>query len=359
MKKLCIITIFVFHLLFPFVNIFAQYIFCVQDEWATGRYNFVDSQNRVLFSGNFRLIDQFSEGMGIIQFDDINQTQAYIDSQGNVIRPQLPSGFTGHVILYPFSHDYALITTGDTVRYVSRQFFVNKRGEIVSEIFYRANSFSEGIAVVQSNRGTTYRAIDTNFRTLFEIRSADHNKDENTWKFKSGLLPVMNIREEWGYIDKTGQLIIQPNRQFGADFSGDYAISRSDTFVFNKSGETVYTIEPKTNLMRRVIRYPYIFNGKLIILDLDVTIVDLVDRSKQDIVFRIPNQAISPLFRFHAHFLGEYFIVFNGIFNFSGERIATMPNSDVYYPDSINKIWYNRFWVGNNRFYDLLEIINQ
>lgn len=341
-------------------NISAQEIFCVRDEWTTGKYNFVDKQNRVLFSGNYRLISPFTEGVGIVQFNDINQTTAYIDTTGKLIRPQLPRGSYGKVILYPFSSNYGLVSYGVTVSGGRHCFFVNKNGEIMTEEFANAHSFSEGVAVVQLNNGT-YRAIDTNLRTLFEIRSAAHDKDENTWFFKSGLLPVMNVRGEWGYIDKTGQLIIQPNLEFGANFNGDFAIARSNNFIFNKSGESIYIIEEKLDIRRQPMRrYPYIFNNKLIILDSEVTIHDLVNGSNQDVIIRISTGGISsPLFRFHALNLGEYFVVYNGIYNFSGERLATIPDNDVYYPNNRNTIWYNRYWVSNDYFVDLLQGITQ
>ena len=354
-----------FILFFDITNISSQEIFCFPDEWATGKYNFVDNQNKTLFSGNFYLKSEFTEGMGIVQFTDFNNTLAYVNAQGKVFIPQFPKNSFGMITLYPFSNGYGLVRRGVTAGRSGIFFFINKNGEKVSETYTDANSFSEGMAVVQSNNGT-YRAIDTNFRTLFEIRSADHNKDINEWQFKSGLLPVMNIREEWGYIDKTGQLVIQPRIEFGNDFYGDFAISRSNRFIYNKSGKVVYTVESKYDIRNQPMRrFFYIFNDKLVILDYEFTIHNLVDQSKQDIVVKIENKSnplsYSPLSRYHAYNLGEYMLCYDGIYDYSGNKITELPNNGVYTPTFNNyskeKIWYNRYWVQNDSIIDLFQYI--
>lgn len=95
--------------------------------------------------------------------------------------------------------------------------FIDKKGEFAFKKTYRNVSvFSEGLAWV-SPHNSFPTAIDEKGNEKFYIKNAEHAK-----VFKDGLAAYSvkdSIAEKWGFVDKTGKTVIQPQFEETGNFS--------------------------------------------------------------------------------------------------------------------------------------------
>lgn len=189
---------------------------------------------------NYDQVYSFHEGMAIVEKGDC---YGYIDLQGNEVIPCKYKSFgeeasndfyeglafvsngekygfidkTGKEVI-PFIYDYgshfseglALVHKDGKVGYI------DKTGKVVIPFNYAyAFDFSEGLAAVTKD-SEKYGFIDTSGNLIVDYKYI--NNDHQEMKFHDGIAAVCKD-EGWGYIDKSGKEITSFKYEFASDFS--------------------------------------------------------------------------------------------------------------------------------------------
>jgi hypothetical protein len=117
----------------------------------------------------------------------------YVDKTGKyIINSQFDDAFN-------FSEGLALVKSND-----GKYGFIGEDGKyVINPIYKDATSFSEGLACVVMENGKP-QFINKENKILFTV-----DKAEICFGFSEGMARV-KIKGKWGYIDKTGKLIINP-----------------------------------------------------------------------------------------------------------------------------------------------------
>lgn len=198
-----------------------------------GKLAFIDKTGKIILQTEYDGTSPwgFSEGlMGISFLTDPADTgwpakEGYIDLSGKlVIKPQFSSA-------YPFSNRFALVWTDHGAG------FINHQGLMVispNQSFEGTRSFSEGLATVAGHG--KFGFIDKTGRLVIEQRF------DEAGSFSEGLARVY-VGDLSGYIDKTGSVIIQPRFQTSdnSNFSeGLAAVGVGEKMGFiNRTGRVV------------------------------------------------------------------------------------------------------------------------
>lgn len=136
----------------------------------------------------------------------------YVDNKGQyVINSQFDDAFN-------FSEGLALFKSTD-----GKFGFIGEDGKyVVNPIYKDASSFSEGLACVVMENGKP-QFIDKNNKILFTV-----DKAEYCFGFKEGLARI-KVKGKWGFIDKTGKVVVNPIYEDALDFrDGLAAVSKKD-----------------------------------------------------------------------------------------------------------------------------------
>jgi hypothetical protein len=171
---------------------------------------FIDTTGRVLFEAKYDVVRDFSEGLcavNIGQKTDRNNgvmietgKWGYIDKTGKLV---IPMKFT-HA--ESFSEGWAAIKNGD------HGAFIDHDTKIMFEITFDVTAgFREGIVAV-FYRGTLAYFDRTGKQISPPLR---YGKDHS---FSEGLVPVA-INRKTGFMDRTGKLAIEPQFEDAEDFS--------------------------------------------------------------------------------------------------------------------------------------------
>jgi hypothetical protein len=125
----------------------------------------------------------------------------YVNRQGNiVINPQFDGAFN-------YSEGLALVKTEGKYGYIGED------GKyVVNPIYKDANKFSEGLACVVMENGKP-QIINKAGKILFTVDKADM-----CFGFSEGMA-LVKIKGKWGYIDKTGKIVINAIYEDGNTFS--------------------------------------------------------------------------------------------------------------------------------------------
>jgi len=183
--------------------------------------------------------------------DPSNSSFAYIDNSGK------------ELIRFD-KKKYLSATTGNTASFSSGD------GFIAGTLFLSAYDFppySEGLTAIQNYAEKKFGFVDQQFKLAIPA------KFKAVSRFSDGLAAVQNDDGNWGYIDKTGKLVIPFNYSIRpADFSSDLAKLKSKTGLYgfiNKNNELV--IETK---------YEYATNfykGKALVRESYNSAISLID----------------------------------------------------------------------------------
>ena len=132
--------------------------------------------------------------------------------------------FPGHRILYPFGKD----------GYIG---FINENKKLVVEPKYTSvGRFSEGLAFARVEPGL-YECINTKGKVVFRIEADQFMRD-----YKEGLA-AFKKDGKWGFIDRKGNIVIEPQYLYVPSFSeglvgvGSFVF---DSFYINKKNEDVF-----------------------------------------------------------------------------------------------------------------------
>lgn len=154
----------------------------------------------------------------------------YVDDKGQyVINTQFEDA-------YNFSEGLALFKSAD-----GKYGFIGEDGKfVINPIYKYANSFSEGMACVVMENGKP-QFIDKNNKILFTV-----DKAEYCFGFKEGLARVQ-IKGKYGFIDKTGKIIVNPIYEDAQDFKeGLAAVAKKD----EKKDEVLWGYIDKTGAVK-------------------------------------------------------------------------------------------------------------
>lgn len=154
----------------------------------------------------------------------------YVDDKGQyVINSQFEDA-------YNFSEGLALFKSAD-----GKYGFIGEDGKyVINPIYKYANSFSEGMACVVMENGKP-QFIDKNNKILFTV-----DKAEYCFGFKEGLARVQ-IKGKYGFIDKSGKIIVNPIYEDAQDFKeGLAAVAKKD----EKKDEVLWGYIDKTGAVK-------------------------------------------------------------------------------------------------------------
>lgn len=157
---------------------------------------------------------------GLLEVDDKEKGgQGYVDRTGQVV---IPTDFLSPNAVFPFSEGLAPVGKVDPATGKAKFGFINHRGETVIPFIYDdVMGFSEGLACVGVGRterfGIDHFYIDSTGAVVIPPNDAY----DVAYSFHEGMAQVRNWQEEdlWGYIDKTGRLVVPCVLEHSEDFS--------------------------------------------------------------------------------------------------------------------------------------------
>lgn len=210
-------------------------------------WGYINGTGKVVVKAQFNETYSFSEGLAAVKVGD---NWGYIDKTGAiVIKPQF-------IDAYSFSEGIAIVNRFDYIDKIGKQTIQIEvedspysDGEIID-----VKNFSQGLAAVQTGGGGTcgsvlcvYGYIDKTGKMIVEPEFFEARE------FSQGLAAVSTNDSaggvavgEWGYINKRGQLVIKPIFSAANSFSEGLAAvekGRKDAF-YEESGETFRKVIP-------------------------------------------------------------------------------------------------------------------
>jgi hypothetical protein len=196
---------------------------------AGGKVGYIDRTGKIVIKPQFDSAGYFSEGLAYIK---AGEKFGFIDKKGNIyITPRFDWA-------YRFTEGLASVLVGRKRGYIDK-----KRKMAIKPGFAEARPFSEGLAVVgvSNGKGTKYGFIDKKGNYVIKPRF------DGAGSFSEGLAEV-KIDGKWGYINKTGKMVIEPNSQFrkAFGFSNGLAIvyiSNDDFAYIDKTGKYIWKPE--------------------------------------------------------------------------------------------------------------------
>jgi len=227
-----------------------------------GKWGYIANTGETVIPVQFDAADDFSEGLAIVR---AGRKYGVIDRNGKVILPPTHD-FIGH-----YSNGCAVFAQHDQFGYLDRNGAVAIKPE-----FDRASDFSEGLAFVATHRGEksvgTY--VDVTGKPVFELQPINggpfreglamiepvggtpHYIDrqgktaiaapagiQRAGNFSEGLAAVM-IGGRFGFMDRTGQVVIAPQWQFVDEFHrGTCRVNSADVRGYiNPQGKYIWKL---------------------------------------------------------------------------------------------------------------------
>jgi hypothetical protein len=167
---------------------------------------YIDTTGKYVIPPQFDFAFPFSDGMAQIS---VGGQHGYVDKAGKAF--YLDPTFQRHE---DFSEGFAVVGYSNW----GKQGYIDKTGQVAIDLIYDgARRFSEGLAAVAIGKRWGY--IDKSGQIAIQPEF-DGCRD-----FLEGLAPVL-IRNRWGYIDRRGRVVIQPQFVEAAEFSQDLAAVR-------------------------------------------------------------------------------------------------------------------------------------
>lgn len=168
----------------------------------TCKYGYLDKSGNIAIEARFDDARIFSGGVAGVM---INGKWGFIDNTGMmIIEPQFGK------VLRPFNCGIAIVVLRNQIC------AIDSIGNILWELGdYKLTSwtpwFEDDLAVMWDGKGK-YTYIDTNGKTIMEIPGAT-----SAGSFSEGLAAI-EVNGLWGYINKTGEFVIEPMFLFAEQF---------------------------------------------------------------------------------------------------------------------------------------------
>ncbi len=246
------------------------------------KYGLVNSNGSEIVPPKYDFLSYFNNDMARFK---LNNQWGYIDKSGKEIIPPTfddaedfngelsvvkQNGLTGVVnkqnkIVLPTK--YSSVTINDNIiracnfsgDYIHCTFFDKLGKELLSlngdYIYIR--DFNEGIASVQKEEEKYF--IDIKGNKLFNFTSRDYES------CKEGLI-AMNFRGSWGFMDKTGKFVIEPQYELASSFSEGLAkvlLEDGNVGFIDKKGNLIFTINEPFALVSDIKDgYAIIYGGR-------------------------------------------------------------------------------------------------
>ena len=209
-------------------------------------YGYIDKTGKMVVAPQYDEAGDFSEGLAVVSKD---YRWGYIDSTGKEI---IPLQFIESL---DFSEGLAAVYIQSKQANIDSQWgYINKKGEVIIQPkFYKAHKFNGGVAMILISKfGKTnlkgYIDQSGNFLIKPEIEGLSGD-------FSEGLIPIeiggrdrkdsersyTHISGKWGFVDKTGKIIIEPKFENADEFSEGLAnvtIGKKYGYI-DKSGKIV------------------------------------------------------------------------------------------------------------------------
>lgn len=233
-----------------------------------GKYGYMDRKGNVVIEPQFDDAEQFSEGLACVKIGDktgyINKTGAFvIDGEGLEFVGKMSDGMVmvgnkgkygyfdknGNQVLafkYESASDYSdglawVVINGDIC-------CIDKRGNVVIDAanYIGVNDFNEGMAFVWIDYEHPV-CIDKKGNVVIDKLPEGLSWDDDLM-FSEGLARV-KIDDKYGYIDRTGKIVIEPKYDEAEQFSDGLALILNENNRYgyiDKTGRVV--IQPKYNL---------------------------------------------------------------------------------------------------------------
>ncbi len=213
-------------------------------------YGYIDKTGKLVIPYQpFGQVYEFSEGLA--QVVDYYGKSGYIDKTGKLV---IPYQFER---AESFSDGLALVRHYDTEKFG----YIDKTGKLVIPYqydFLQTSSFNEGLAVIKDYETKKMGYIDKTGNIVIPCQFSQ------AFMFNEGLAPVQDPKTgKYGYIDRTGKLVIP------YQFNAAYVFSEGMAAVSNMTSEFIWDyIDPhkQTGHIELEEKYGYIDKtGKLII----------------------------------------------------------------------------------------------
>ena len=200
---------------------------------AAEKWGYLDKTGKVAIKLQFHSAESFSEGLAAITTNDTYKV-GYIDKTGKiVIEPQFEAG-------WPFAEGLA------KVKMTRKYGYIDKMGTVViPPQFLEARKFSEGLAAVTTD-GLRWGYIDRAGHYVIDPQFGEARDFSeglaavviglSATEYQEGLTAELGAAEltkglstvvrkgTWGYLDKTGAVVISPQFYSAKDFSEGLAI---------------------------------------------------------------------------------------------------------------------------------------
>jgi hypothetical protein len=178
--------------------------------------------------------EPFAQGLGAVKQGD---KWGFIDTKGNLV-VALQFAHTRS-----FSEGLARVMNREPGANRLRIGFIDRTGKLVIPCgFSSGGDFAEERAWVEVNGNGHF--IDPKGKVIYTF-----GPNFYPYKFEGGLAPVES-RGEWGYVDKTGEIVIEPRFDQAGSFSGPTAVVRlGDRYgLIDRTGKLVKEMKPNAVL---------------------------------------------------------------------------------------------------------------
>lgn len=192
-----------------------------------GYWGYINKNGETIIPFRYLNPYPFHEGYARV-YSEERKKNIIIDNKGNVV-PNMPNTHYGFL---PFSEGWAVVKPDEYTCY-----YIDKQGKRVTRDFDEARPFSDGLAAVRSRQKGLWGYIDKTGEIVIPYQYTTARP------FREGLAAV-----DGGYIDKSGNWVIPPIYRETTSFENGYALvkkSRTTVCVINKSGNELcyYTNE--------------------------------------------------------------------------------------------------------------------
>lgn len=200
------------------------------------KYGFIDTKGEVVVPFEYEWASKFSDGLAVVR---ANELYGAIDKTGKVVIP------IEYASLGDFNDGFAAAAHPTEDMDYKYGLIDKDNNEVIPFMYERMGGFSEGLIAVQKEGKWGY--VDQSNKPVIAI-DLDYEEVNN---FASGLAAVFNFEEnsdnmKYGYIDKTGNLVIPMNFSYvyWADNEGKIDFKNGHAIVNDNEGEE-YCIDTK------------------------------------------------------------------------------------------------------------------
>lgn len=191
-------------------------------------YGFIDETGRVVIPPVFRRVDDFRDGRAM--FENEPGKRGYIDKTGKVVIEPV------YRLTWGFSEGLAAACLENNVD-DSKCGYIDRDGRVVHPFtLYAAMHFSDGLALIGID-GERTAYVDKSMRVVFRMKEGEYGG-----QFSEGLATIrMGVRGPFGYMDRTGKVVIPAHYDEAREFSEGLAlVSKNGAYGFiDRTGKVV------------------------------------------------------------------------------------------------------------------------